>query len=204
MRRGRAELFTQAAETFATRARQFSSVLEVALTGSLAAGDPWPATWTWCWPFTTLRTLSPWRRQPVRSARPPTPGRSSSLDRVRTTWDGSVTAGIARRGRPGVKPSTAGGRRSSPTYPIFASTRSAFSAHRCGFSSSGARRASSSRGVFASVFGRGHQKPRWRLFVSAAPSAAGRFSSTSGSTSTFARWAFGLRVAARLAEAGSA
>lgn len=42
MRRGRADLFTQAAETFATKAQQFSSVLEVALTGSLAAGDPWP------------------------------------------------------------------------------------------------------------------------------------------------------------------
>jgi len=39
---GRAALFSEAAETFARKAQQFSSVLEVALTGSLAAGDPWP------------------------------------------------------------------------------------------------------------------------------------------------------------------
>lgn len=42
MKRGRGALFAQAAETFTRRVQQFPSVLEVALTGSLAAGDPWP------------------------------------------------------------------------------------------------------------------------------------------------------------------
>ncbi len=42
MERGRAALFSQAAETFTRKVQQFTSVLEVALTGSLAAGDPWP------------------------------------------------------------------------------------------------------------------------------------------------------------------
>lgn len=39
---GRATLFAQAAETFTKKVQQFPSVLEVALTGSLAAGDPCP------------------------------------------------------------------------------------------------------------------------------------------------------------------
>lgn len=42
MERGRAALFAQAAETFTRKVQQFASVREVALTGSLAAGDPWP------------------------------------------------------------------------------------------------------------------------------------------------------------------
>lgn len=43
MESARADLFTNAADAFAKKAQQFSSVLEVALTGSLAAGHPWPA-----------------------------------------------------------------------------------------------------------------------------------------------------------------